>query len=383
MARSQALGIRRLHAVHFTVNDIERGFEFWVKRLDFAHVGRSTPAHEEAHGVRTECFEAGSARYLYSEPTRPDSAAARYLKRHPDGVSELVFEVEDVETTFKVLNERGAAITSEIRRSSDAGGAWAQFSITTPFGDTLWTFAQNAGLAAVVPGVERFAEPKGGANVFEFGEIDHVTSNFLTLKPLVLWAKEVIGLEEYWGIEFHTKDYATAATHTGSGLRSVVLWDPHSGVKFANNEPMRPYFEKSQIYTFVDDNAGPGVQHTALTIRDIVGTVSAMRTRGIPFMPTPASYYEMLPKRLDEQGIAIDEPMSDLRANEILVDGEGPGRYMLQIFAKDFAAVWQNANGGPFFLEIIQRKGDRGFGGGNFRALFESIEREQVNTGRV
>ncbi len=364
MARSEALGIKRLAAVHFYVNDLDRGFDFWVKRLDFAHIGGSSAAHEAATGQRSAVFRAGTATYLYTQPVAPTSTSARYLKRHPDGVAELIFEVESVEKTFAVLNERGAAILGDVVRVEQDGGVFASFSIVTAFGDARFTFVQRDGFAPLVPGMEVFAEPKGGANCFEFGEIDHVTSNFVTLQPLVLWC-------------------ATAENHTGSGLRSVVLWDPHSGVKFANNEPMRPYFEKSQVYTFVEDNYGPGIQHTALTIRDIVGTVAAMRERGVPFMPTPASYYEMLPPRLAEDGIVIDEPLESLRSNEILVDGEGPGRYLLQIFAKDFAAIYGNANGGPFFLEIIQRKGDRGFGGGNFRALFESIEREQVATGRV
>lgn len=383
MARSAALGIQRLAAVHFFVNDLKRGFDFWVDRLDFAHTGQSSAAREEALGERSAVFQAGTATYIYSEPTTPGGRAGRYLKRHPDGIAELVFEVADVEATFEVLSERGATLVNDIERTEGEGGSFASFSITTAFGDVVFTFAQRTGFAALLPGITMFAEPRGGKNRFDFGEIDHVTSNFLTLQPFVLWCKEVLGLEEYWGIEFHTKDYATAETHTGSGLRSVVLWDPHSGVKFANNEPMRPYFSKSQIYTFVEDNHGPGIQHTALTIRDIVGTVQSMRDRGLAFMPTPGSYYDMLPARLGDAGIEVEEPMTELRQNQILVDGEGPGRYMLQIFAKDFAAVYQNPNGGPFFLEIIQRKGDRGFGGGNFRALFESIEREQVSNGRI
>jgi 4-hydroxyphenylpyruvate dioxygenase len=163
----------------------------------------------------------------------------------------------------------------------------------------------------------------------------------------------------------------------------VVVWDPHSGIKFANNEPKKPFFDRSQIYTFIEDNHGPGVQHTALTVRDIMGVVPAMRENGVPFMPTPGSYYEMLPARLSESAIVIDETMPELAKREVLVDGEGPGKYMLQIFCKDFGNIFQSPDAGPFFLEIIQRKGDRGFGGGNFRALFESIEREQKATGRI
>lgn len=380
MAKSEELGIRRLETVHFFVNALERGRSFWVDKLDFAFIGESAPEFVERTGQRSEAYRAGNATYLYTAPVRDDSASGRYLKRHPDGVAELIFEVEDVEKTFAVLESRGGTPTSDIQRTEGEGGALAWFSIATAFGDALFTFVQRDGYRPVLPGVPLFATPRGGSNRFGFEEIDHVTSNFLTLAPFIGWAKQVLGLEEYWGIQFHTDD-VSEGRDSGSGLRSTVVWDPRSGVKFANNEPLRPYFEDSQIYRFVEDNHGPGIQHTALTIRDIVGTVAAMREAGIEFMPTPGTYYDMLPARLEEQGIEIDEPMDALRAREILVDGEGPGKYMLQIFCRDFATLYGDPNGGPFFLEIIQRKGDRGFGGGNFRALFESIERAQKGQG--
>jgi 4-hydroxyphenylpyruvate dioxygenase len=383
MARSRELGIRRLHAVHFYVNRLDRMRRFWVEQLDFSFVAESSAAQADAQGGQTEVYRAGDATYLMTEPRGARGPAAAWTRRHPDGVGEIIFEVDDVDATFRVLDERGAAIVGEVETFASGGGSWRSFSITTAFGDTVFTFAQIQDFAAASPWVTPFAEAKGGSNRFGFGHIDHVTSNFLTLKPLVLWCKDVLGLEEYWGIEFHTKDHATVDTGSGSGLRSTVLWDPHSGVKFANNEPLRPYFTKSQIYTFVDDNFGPGVQHTALTIADIVGTVDSMRKSGIEFMPTPGTYYDALPERLGEADIEIEEPIETLRAHQILVDGEGPGKYMLQIFAKDFAGLFGDRNGGPFFLEIIQRKGDRGFGGGNFRALFESIERDQVANGRI
>jgi 4-hydroxyphenylpyruvate dioxygenase len=383
MARSAELGITGIEAVHFFVNDMARGREFWIDKLDFALIGTSSAEHSLAHGQVTEAYRAGKATYLYTQPTDARSQSGRYLARHPDGVAEIIFGVEDIGRTFKVLQERGAAIVGDIHAVKFAAGSYASFSITTAFGDTLFTFAQRHGHAPLVPGMAMLDAPVGGQNRFGFGEIDHVTSNFMTLKPMILWCKDVLGLEEYWGIEFHTEDVSTRDNYQGSGLKSVVLWDPYSGVKFANNEPRKPNFAKSQIYTFVEDNFGPGIQHTALTIADIVGTVGSMRTAGIEFMPTPGSYYEMLPSRLTAMEIEIDEPIEALRVNEILVDGEGPGKYMLQIFCKDFGALYANRNAGPFFLEIIQRKGDRGFGGGNFRALFESIEREQVSTGRI
>lgn len=381
MARSAALGILGVEGVHFFVHELERGRSFWVDKLDFAFTGASTEAAAEKNGERTEVYQAADVTYLYTSPLRENSTSGAYLKRHPDGVAEVLFRVKDAQKTFDVLVERGGTPTSDVQRTEGEGGSLAWFSITTAFGDVRFTFVERDGYRSILPGIERFATPQGGNNRFGFGHIDHITSNFLTLQPLLLWCKEVLGFEEYWGIEFHTDDVSKNQDR-GSGLRSTVVWDPASGVKFANNEPKRPFFEASQIYTFVEDNHGPGIQHTALTIENIMEAVPQMRAANIEFMPTPGVYYEMLVPRLEGDGIELDEEISALAEREILVDGEGPGKYMLQIFCKDFARLFNNPNGGPFFLEIIQRKGDRGFGGGNFRALFESIERQQRLDGR-
>jgi 4-hydroxyphenylpyruvate dioxygenase len=156
------------------------------------------------------------------------------------------------------------------------------------------------------------------------------------------------------------------------------MWDPASGVKFANNEPYRPYFKASQINAFHEDHRGDGVQHVALAVADIVGAVRGLRARGVEFMPTPPVYYQLLPARLEHLGVgAIDEDLSLLGDLQILVDGAAEHAYLLQIFLKDSAGLYADPKAGPFFYEIIQRKGDRGFGAGNFRALFESIERQQ------
>jgi 4-hydroxyphenylpyruvate dioxygenase len=231
--------------------------------------------------------------------------------------------------------------------------------------------------------------PRGGRNAFGFGRIDHITSNFQTMKPALLWMEQVLGLEEFWEVEFHTKDAAEArraaiqALH-GSGLRSIVMRDARSGVKLANNEPWRPAFESSQIALFHEDNRGDGVQHAALTVQDILSAVRGMRARGVEFMPTPGTYYDALPDRIHASGIGmIDEDISELRELEVLVDGSGPRSYLLQIFLRDAAGLYHEPEAGPFFFEVIQRKGDQGFGAGNFRALFESIEREQQREGRA
>ncbi|HXN32528.1 MAG TPA: VOC family protein, partial [Polyangiaceae bacterium] len=209
---------------------------------------------------------------------------------------------------------------------------------------------------------------------------DHVTSNFETMAPALLWMEHVLGFERFWQVQFHTDDVARLADQGGSGLRSAVMWDPASGVKFANNEPRRPNFKASQINIFHEEHRGDSVQHVALAVSDIVEAVRGMRKRGVEFMNTPKAYYDALPERLKGLGVgAISESLAALEELQILADGDGPGRYLLQIFLKDSAGLYASAEAGPFFYEIIQRHGDTGFGAGNFRALFESIERQQLS----
>ncbi len=382
MSKPESLGILRLEALHYYVHDLARSTRFYVDRLDFRETGRSTARTEQDGKQRSKVFEAGACRVVVSEPQGEGGRAHRYLRKHPDGVGAMVFEVADIEKTFKLLEKRGATPISDVQTVEDDHGVMKSFSITTPFGDTTFRFVERADYKGIYPGIEPVTVAPGG-NRWGFTHFDHVTSNFRTLAPMLLWLEHVMGFERYWGIEFHTNDVSPDRA-VGSGLRSAVMWDPASQTKFANNEPFRPHFKSSQINLFIEDNRGEGIQHAALVTKDILPCVRGLRAAGVEFMPTPASYYEMLPGRLTSQGIgSIEEDIAVLQDLEILVDGEGAGRYLLQIFLKDSAGLYQESAAGPFFYEIIQRKGDEGFGGGNFRALFESIEREQQSAGRV
>ena len=193
-----------------------------------------------------------------------------------------------------------------------------------------------------------------------------------------LWLEHVLGFERFWEIQFHTTDVDPNHAH-GSGLRSLVYWDPRSGVKFANNEPWRPNYRASQINVFCEELRGPGVQHLAISVKDILHCVRELRgararvhadsghllRRAARAHPGPRH-------RPHRRGAS-----RTLRELEILLDGDGPGSYLLQIFLKESSGLYHEQAAGPFFYEIIQRKGDQGFGAGNFRALFESIERAQ------
>jgi 4-hydroxyphenylpyruvate dioxygenase len=378
--KKDSLGIKRIESLHYYVHDLERSRRFYTELMDFAEVGRSSAELEKQGHQKSAIFRAGDILVICSAPVGQGGRAWRYLKKHPDGIGTVAFEVEDIERAFKLLDARGGTPISEIARHKDGKGNLATFSITTPFGDTTFRFVQRDGYASLFPGAVHESD-KGGKNRIGFTHVDHITSNFQTMSPALLWLEHVLGFERFWDIEFHTDDVAPTDDH-GSGLRSVVMWEPGSGVKFANNEPYRPHFKASQINIFNEQHRGDGVQHVALAVKELIPAVRALRQRGVEFMPTPGTYYEALPKRLKTLGIgSIDEDLETLRELEILVDGDKKHSYLLQIFLKEAAGLYKEESAGPFFFELIQRKGDQGFGGGNFRALFESIERAQKAEG--
>jgi 4-hydroxyphenylpyruvate dioxygenase len=385
MAPKESLGILGIESAHWYVHDLERSRRFYTQGMDFKEIGGSDPDLTARGRQQSLVFQAGDIVLVVSCPRGEGGRAARWLAKHPDGVGTLTFAVKEVERTFRTLDRRGATMIDDIQRVSDGrGGTLAWFSMTTPFGDTTFRFAQREGYRALFPGMVFHEKPSGSSNRFGFNRVDHVTSNFRTLMPAILWMENVLGLERFWKIEFHTED-AADALEKGSGLRSTVMWDPESGVKFANNEPARPNFRASQINVFVEDNRGEGIQHLALGVEAIIPAVEGLRkTKAVQFMDTPDSYYDQLPRRLEVLNIGrIDENPDDLRRLRILIDGNKHHSYLLQIFMKDAANLYGDREAGPFFYEIIQRKGDKGFGAGNFRSLFESIEREQKAAGRV
>ena len=382
MAKVESLGIKRLESVHYYVRDLARSRGFYTELMDFQELGGSNEELTKAGRQKSLAFIAGNSVVVCMEPRGEGGRASRWFQKHPDGVGTLNFEVEDVEKTFGLLEKRGGTPITEIQRfEGDGGGSLAFFSITTPFADATFRFIQRDGYKPLYPGFEAHDKPTGGGNRIGFVGYDHTTSNFPTLAPTILWLEHVMGFERFWEIEFHTTDLAPDQNH-GSGLRSIVMWDPRSGVKFANNEPWRPFFRTSQINVFCEKQHGAGIQHLALGVKDIIHCVKELRARGIEFMPTPGTYYDALPARLEKLKVgSIDEDLGVLRELGILVDGDGPGSYLLQIFLKESSGLYGESEAGPFFFEIIQRKGDQGFGAGNFRALFESIERAQAGDG--
>lgn len=380
---ADSLGIKGYDSFHFVVEDLERSRAFYVEKFGFQEVARSSDELSARSGQRALVFGAGDVRVCVSASEGEQSKAARYLRRHPAGVMSLSFEVEDLDHTLRVLESRGGTLLSEPLSDRDGDGTYRAFEIATPLGDVAFRFVERKGYRRFAPGFDDMGPGHASRPINEFGitTIDHITSNGLTMQPIVGWYKEVLGFEPFWDITFHTQDVVGKAKGdakpVGSGLKSIVMWDPESGVKFATNEPLRPNFRDSQITKFVEDNHGWGVQHIAFAVTDIIKSVETLTERQVEFMSTPKSYFDDLPRRLGELGITnVKEELAELERLQILLDG-GDDKYMLQIFLREAAALYDERRAGPFFYEIIQRAGDPGFGYGNFRALFESIERAQ------
>jgi 4-hydroxyphenylpyruvate dioxygenase len=376
---AEHIGILGYDSFHFVVENLERSRAFYAERFDFKECARSGDELVARSGQQSVVYGAGDVRVCVSTPLGQNSKASRFLRRHPAGVMSLSFRVKNLDATMAFLEPRGGTFLSDPIEDTDArGGKYRAVEIATPLGDVAFRFVERNDYRAFAPGFVDSGVGNAGRpeNAFGIEIVDHVTSNGLTMQPIIAWYRDVLGMQPFWDIAFHTKDVAKQFAH-GSGLKSIVMWDPVSQVKFATNEPLRPHFRDSQIYKFVEDNQGSGVQHVAFNVKDIISTVVELKRRRVDFMDTPISYYRDLPRRLDALSIHnVKEELTLLEKHQILLDGS-QDRYMLQIFLREAKSMYGDDRAGPFFYEIIQRCGDQGFGYGNFRALFESIERAQ------
>lgn len=370
------LGIIRWDAFEYVVSDIERSRRFYTSSMQVSETAILGERHASQRGEEAVLFSIGHGQVVCVTPRDPDSSAGRWLRRHPDGVARIGLRVKDIEVTRRVLDGRGATFCeSRIQEESDhAGNRYRHFEVASPLGDVRIRFVERAD-GALPPGFLPVGDGER-QNPFRFQVVDHVTSNLLTLGPWIGWLRDVLGFEEFWRVHFHTQD--VRGELGGSGLASIVMRDPESGIKLANNEPATPNYEASQIYRFCEANAGPGVQHVAFSVPQIQPAVEGLRRGGIDFLDTPAAYFEMLPARLAEKKVTnFRENIADLQKLGILVDGDDD-RYLLQIFMIEGGLLYRDDKAGPFFYEVIQRCGSTGFGEGNFRALFEAIERDQL-----
>jgi 4-hydroxyphenylpyruvate dioxygenase len=351
--------------IELYVGNATQASYFFTHALGFRHsayAGLETGIRDRASHV----LEQGRIRFVLTSPLLGTSEIARHVAHHGDGVRVIGLSVPDAEHAYRYAVRHGALGVREPWEESDDGGTVRMSTIAT-YGDTLHTFVERDGYeGAYLPGFA--AAPD--AEVADAGllvGVDHVVGNVELgrLDEWVSYYERVFGMTEM--LHFTDRDISTEY----SALMSKVMADGKGRVKFPINEPAEGK-RKSQIEEFLEYYGGPGAQHVALATTDIVRTVGELRERGVRFLATPSSYYEELPERIGE----IDEDLADLRELGILADRDDEG-YLLQIFTATLG------DRPTLFLEVIERHGAKGFGEGNFKALFEAIEREQEKRGNL
>ncbi len=364
--RTDEFPVNGMDAVVFAVGNARQAAHFYSTAFGMrcvAYRGPETGCRDEAAYV----LESGTARMEFRGPVRAGTALGRHVAAHGDGVIDLAIAVPSAQAAYEYAVTHGASGLDQPRILEDDHGKVVLAAVAT-FGDTRHTFVERSGYAGpYLPGYVA-ADPlvESAAGPF-FTEIDHCVGN-VELGKMDEWVgfyKQVMGFTNMK--EFVGDDIATEY----SALMSKVVADGSRKVKFPINEPAAGK-RKSQIDEYLEFYGGPGVQHIALATDDIVAAVRGMRAVGVDFLATPDSYYDALGEWVGETRVPIDE----LRKLRILADRDEDG-YLLQIFTKPVQ------DRPTVFFELIERHGSQGFGKGNFKALFEAIEREQARRGNL
>jgi 4-hydroxyphenylpyruvate dioxygenase len=366
MVRADEFPVTGMDAVVFAVGNARQAAHFYSSAFGMrcvAYRGPETGCRDEAAYV----LESGQARFVFRGPVRAGTDLARHVAAHGDGVIDLAIGVPSAEAAYDYAVARGAAGLDKPEIFEDTAGQVVLASIAT-YGDTRHTLVERAGYAGpYLPGYVAAAPLVTPPGRPFFTEIDHCVGN-VELGRMDQWAgfyRRVMGFTNMK--EFVGDDIATEY----SALMSKVVADGDRKVKFPINEPAAGQ-RKSQIDEYLEFYGGPGVQHIALATDDIVASVRAMRAAGVGFLDTPGSYYDALGGWAGETRV----PVGELRELGILADRDEDG-YLLQIFTRPVQ------DRPTVFFELIERHGSQGFGKGNFKALFEAIEREQERRGNL
>ncbi|HMS55980.1 MAG TPA: 4-hydroxyphenylpyruvate dioxygenase [Fimbriimonadaceae bacterium] len=355
--------IRRVDHVRHYVNNARQSAFFYQHTFGFnitGYYGLETGMKDEAGYL----LEQNDLKLVFSAPVRPSHPQADKIAFHGDFVQDIAFEVDDVDWAWKAATDRGAKSWQGPHTLEDDFGKVRVASICT-YGDVVHSLINRDNYKGhFLPGFRPENEPGDGIGIIE---VDHCVGNVELgkMNVWVKWYEDVLGFKNL--ISFDDNDISTEFT----SLMSKVMANGNGRVKFPINEPAAGK-KKSQIDEYLEFFGGPGVQHVALRTDDIIHTVSRLQARGVKFLSVPRSYYEMLTDRVGQ----IDEDIEVLAELGILVDRDDEG-YLLQIFTKPIT------DRPTLFYEIIHRKGAKSFGKGNFKALFESIEREQAVRGTL
>jgi len=334
---------------------------FGMKLL--AYAGPETGLRDRASYV----LQQNKICFVLTTPLRPDDAIAQHILRHGDGVRSIALGVDDAEAAWRETTKRGAVSVHNPQILRDEYGE-VRVSAIAAYGDTIHTFVERSNYRGpFLPGFVPMASEDPIARPAGLLHIDHIVGNVAKgeMNTWVKFYQDVMGFRLYQ--TFDDKDISTEY----SALMSKVMSNGDGRIKFPINEPAEGK-RKSQIEEYLNFYQGPGVQHIAMATDDIVDTVTRLRDQGVEFLRVPSAYYDLLEQRVG----TIDEPLDRLADLGILVDRDDEG-YMLQIFTKPVE------DRPTLFYEIIQRKGSRSFGKGNFKALFEAIEREQALRGNL
>lgn len=356
--------------VEFYVGNAKQSAHFYKTAFGFqslAYAGLETGLKDRSSYV----LKQDKIRIVLTTALESNSPIGEHVKKHGDGVKVIALWVEDARKAFEETTKRGAKPFMEPTVEKDEHGEVVRSGIYT-YGETVHMFVERKNYKGVfLPG---FKEWKSDYNPTPLGLkfIDHMVGNvgWGEMNTWVKWYEEVMGFVNF--LSFDDKQITTEY----SALMSKVMSNGNGRIKFPINEPAKGK-KKSQIEEYIDFYESPGVQHLALATDDIIKTVAGLKARGVEFLPPPPqAYYDEVPKRLGTHMSMMKEDIKELQKLSILVDADEEG-YLLQIFTKPVE------DRPTLFFEIIQRMGAKGFGAGNFKALFESIEREQARRGTL
>jgi 4-hydroxyphenylpyruvate dioxygenase len=352
--------------VELWVGNAKQSAYFYEHAFGFrctAYSGPETGVRDRASYV----LEQGDIRFVLTSGLRGDSEITRFACAHGDGVKDTALTVPDAGEAYRQAVQRGARGVVEPHWVEDDHGRVELAAIAT-YGDNVHSFVNRSEYSGpYLPGFQSVAPNGGPSRGVGLIAIDHVVGN-VELGRMDDWVDfyaRVLGFTQL--THFSDEDISTEY----SALMSKVMTDGEGKIKFPINEPAEGK-RKSQIEEYLEFHGGPGVQHIAMQSNDIVKTVAALREHGVLFISTPDTYYDIVQERVGE----IEEDWADLRSMGILADRDEEG-YLLQLFTK----IVQDRP--TLFFEVIERHGSRGFGIGNFKALFEAIEREQALRGNL